>query len=193
MADRLPPIPLPAPDESLPSPKRSPFSKDPRAQSALHSRATSSGSIFALSESAIRRQQSLPPSGSSFDESRRESIAWSDVTLPLEQSRPLDEIGRQLARIDLESKTRVERVNELQRQLDRLSQPETQNPWVQQSNARHAEREATGSSWGSEQGSSRARRGSAFNEAALIVHERVVIVTPRVPIKQSPAIPPVTG
>ena len=193
MAGRLPPIPLPAPDDLPPTPKRSPFSKDPRAQSALHSRATSSGSIFALSESSMRRQQSLPPSGSSFDESRRESLAWSDVTLPLAQSKPLEEIGRQLAKIDLESKTRVERVNELQRQLDRLSQSETANPWVQQSNARHGEREATGSSWGSEQGSSRQRRGSAFNDAALIVHERVVIVTPRVLIKQSPGSPPETG
>ena len=119
MADRLPPIPLPAPNEQPPSPKKSPFSKDPRAQSALHSRATSSGSIFALSESALRRQQSLPQSSSSLDTSRRESVAWSDVTLPLARSRPLEEIGRQLAKIDLESKTRVERVNELQRQLDR--------------------------------------------------------------------------
>ena len=190
MADRLPPIPLPAPNEQPPSPKKSPFSKDPRAQSALHSRATSSGSIFALSESALRRQQSLPPSSSSLDTSRRESVAWSDVTLPLARSRPLEEIGRQLAKIDLESKTRVEKVNELQRQLDRLSQSE--NPWVQQANARQAEREPPGSSWGSEQASNRERRGSAFNDAALIVHERVVIVTPRVLINQSPASPPET-
>ena len=118
-------------------------------------------------------------------------MTWSDASIPVigrplgmqgieelgDKHMSMEELTRKLGQIDSESRSRSQRVEEMRRQLDQLTGTERVNPWIEYVNhSRRGSRDIGGID-------------SMLDDAAVIVRERVVIVTPRVLIKQGEPIP----